>query len=164
MSEKNQTPTQTTDMDQKSEYPSTLPTVGSEFINERQMSVQEITRATEVLAKVTAYTGAKAHTVDEFLNVPVAIYGAIQQPITLSKEVVDTDTGEVTSIPVPAKRTVCKLENGEVLSFVSKAADSFFENFIFPVFGKGDFPAPVKMKITQVSKGTGRTFNFSIVP
>ena len=142
---------------------SNLPTVGSEFISERAMTPAQIAQATQVLAKVTAYTGAKSHGADEFLNMPVKIFGAISQPITLSKEIVDAETGEPISIPLKANRIVCKLENGEVISFVSKAADSFFNGFIFPIYGKGDFPAPLTLKITQVSKGQGRTYNFAVI-
>lgn len=149
--------------DQVSSYPSNLPTVGSEFISERQLTPAQISQAVSVLAKVTAYTGAKSHGAAEYLNMPLKIFGAISQPISLSKEVVDNETGEITTAYTPANRIVCKMENGEVLSFVSKAADSFFNGFVFPVFGKGDFPAPLTLKITQVSKGQGRTYNFSVV-
>lgn len=148
----------------ENEQPSTQLTVGNQFINEKALTAQEAQKAYEVLAKVTAYTGAKSHSVDEFLNSPTKIFGAIEQPITLSKTIVDSETGESIDIPIPANRIVAKLENGEVLSFVSKAADSFFRGFIFPVFGKGDFAFPVTIKVTQVSKGLGRTFNFSVIP
>ena len=168
MSEKNQT--QTTSeapaveaMDQKSEYPSNLPAVGTEFINERKMTLAQAQQAAQVLAKVTAYTGAKSHSADEFLNNPVKIVGAISQPVNLEKEVVDTESGEVIKVSTPANRIVAKMENGEVISFVSKSADSFFNNFVFPIYGKGDFPFPLTLKITQVSRPQGRTFNFSVI-
>jgi hypothetical protein len=133
------------------------------FISEKVLSQAEQLQAVQVLMKVSSYTGAKAHTVDEFLGTAVAIKGCISQPINLKKEVVDKETGEIVEQYVPEQRTIFLMENGEVISFVSKAAQSFAENFLFPIFGRGDWSFPVKIKFTQISKSQGRTFNFQIV-
>jgi hypothetical protein len=133
------------------------------FISEKTLTQAEQMQAVQVLMKVSAYTGAKSHTVDEFLGTAVPIIGCISQPINLGHEVVDKETGEVTKVYTPDVRTIFLMENKEVISFVSKAASSFSENFLYPVFGRGDWSFPVKIKFTQISKGQGRTFNFQIV-
>ena len=133
------------------------------FIQEKTLSAEEQKQAVQVLMKVSSYTGAKAHTVDEFLGTSVPIVGCITQPITLGHEYVDPDTGEGKKAYTPDTRTIFLMENGEVISFVSKAATTFAENFLFPVFGRGDWSSPVKIKFSQISKGTGRTFNFQIM-
>lgn len=138
--------------------------LGNGFIAEKTLTNAEAAQALAILAKVSAYTGAKAHPADEFLGQVVSIVGAITQPVNIGREVgVDKETGEVIKAYTPAVRTILKMENGEVISLVSKAAESFVNTFLFPLFGKGDFSCPVKLRITQISKGAGRTFNFQIV-
>ncbi len=133
------------------------------FILEKVLTKEEQMAAVKVLMKVSAYTGAKAHTVDEFLGTAVDIVGCISQPVTIGQEYVDPITGEKKKAYVPETRTIFLMTNGEVISFVSKAAQTFSENFLFPVFGRGDWSFPVKIKFSQITKGVGRTFNFQIV-
>jgi len=133
------------------------------FIAEKNLTQEEQLQAVKVLMKVSSYTGAKSHSVDEFLGQTVPIVGCICQPITLGHEFVDPETGEKRKAYTPDTRTIFRMENGEVISFVSKAATTFAENFLFPVFGRGDWSFPVQIKFTQISKGQGRTFNFQIV-
>jgi hypothetical protein len=135
----------------------------SSFIAEKSLTAEEQKASVNLLIKVSSFTGAKAHTVDEFLGQTVPIHGCIIQPITLGKDIVDKETGEVSKVYVPESRTIMLLENGEVISFVSKAATSFANTFLFPLFGKGNWTFPVSIKFTQISKGQGRTYNFQVV-
>jgi hypothetical protein len=137
--------------------------IGGGFIAEKQMTGEQMAEAMKVLSKVSAYVGGTAHRVDEFLGQVVTITGAITQPVQIGHEFTNKETGEVSRAYEPAIRTIFMLENREVISLVSKSAESFVNTFIFPFFGKGDFPAPIKLKITQIPKGQNRTFNFQIV-
>lgn len=143
--------------------PAGTPTIANEFIAEKKLSEVEAAQTMQILAKISAYVGATSHRADEFLGQVVTIYGAITQPVQIGHDFVNTETGEESRAYSPAVRTILKLENGDVISMVSKSAESFVNTFLFPAFGKGDFSVPVKLKITQIPKGQNRTFNFQIV-
>ncbi len=125
-----------------------------EVFNERHMTKEEFEKSIKLAAKLTSYIGGASESVDEYLGKPIEIIGAIQHPCTI----VDDD-----GVEHPDMRTVFRRAGGKNLSFVSKAATSFFNNCLKPFFGVGDYPYPVTICVTQSTKGDKRNYNFIVV-
>jgi len=129
--------------------------VPTEIINERAMTEAEFKSNMVVAIKLTSYIGAASEDVSARIGQPFEITGAIQHPCT-----VRDDDG----VEHPETRTVLKVADGKNISFVSKAATSFFQNCLKPFFGTGDFAFPVKILVTaQAASGTNRTYGFQVV-
>ena len=129
--------------------------VPTEIINERAMTQEQFTANMLVAIKLTSYIGAASEDVSSRIGQPFEIIGAIQHPCT-----VRGDDG----VEFPETRTVFKTKDGKNISFVSKAATSFFQNCLKPFFGMGDFAFPVKVLVSaQQASGTNRTYGFQVV-
>lgn len=129
-----------------------LPT---DIIQERKMTREEFDANTKIAIKMTSYIGAASEDCSSRIGQPFEIIGAIQHPCTVT----DDD-----GVSKPETRTVLKVEGSKNLSFVSKAATSFFNNCLKPFYGSGDFAFPVKILITaQQASGTNRTYGFQVV-
>jgi len=129
--------------------------VPSEVIQERTMTREEFQANMKVAIKLTSYIGAASEDVSSRIGQPFEIIGAIQHPCTVRG---DDD------VEFPETRTVFKTKDGKNISFVSKAATSFFQNCLKPFFGTGDFAFPVKILVTaQQASGTNRTYGFQVV-
>lgn len=121
------------------------------------------------LAHVTSYVGAKTVDVNDFLGRVLAVKGVVIHTATIGHESNEVDeNGERVVSYESAERVVFKLEDNTVLGFVSKAAASFAQDFIIPLFGQGDFledgePVTVPIKVSQISTKRGRSYNFQVV-
>lgn len=133
------------------------------MLAEKKLSEEQFLAAKNQALKVTSYIGADTVDVNEFLNVPIKVVGAVVHDCTVGQDTVDKSTGEMGRTYSEELRTVFKLDDGRVIAFVSKAAVSFAQQVLFPCFGIGDFSYPVTLKIKQISSSKGRTYSFQII-
>lgn len=112
------------------------------------------------LRLVTSYVGAETASIDDYLGVILEVVGCVVHPATVSDE-----SGNVTE----ADRVVFKLKEGKNIGFVSKAAADFAKDYLFPLFGQGDFldkgqPVVVPIVVRQIRTRKGfRTYSFQVV-
>lgn len=126
----------------------------AEIIAELTLSKEQFAANYKVALKLTSYIGAASEKADAYIGQTVEVIGAIAHDCTVRNE---------DGVLMPEVRTVFKMKDGKNLGFVSRAAQSFCNNCLFPFFGRGDFAFPVKVKIMQITSGNNRTYNFQVV-
>jgi hypothetical protein len=126
------------------------------------------------LAQVTKYTGADTKKIDSYLNKTLQMTGAVLQKnaqirVDEDKQKPDPQTGLMIEFET-VDRVIFKAIDPEndkatiTIAFASMSATNFFENFIFPFFGQGDYAEPIPVKFTQTpTRSGGRAYNGSIV-
>lgn len=136
-----------------------VPVIGSSIESLATLPVAERRAALKVL---TSYVGAETVQVDDYLGVVLEVVGCVKHPATVK----DNQTGET----VEMERVVFKLKDGKCIGLMSKAASDFVEQFLFPLFGQGDFldenkqPFVVPIVIRQIRTRHGfRTYSFQVV-
>ena len=126
------------------------------------------TERIKMMANLTSYTSAPTERIDNYVNMRLMVTGGFVSPakVKAQETKVNEVTGEIEEY-TDTFRTVIKFNDTDgkphTIGFVSIAAKSFFENFIFPVFGSGDFDFPVPIKISNTATEKGRTYAFQII-
>lgn len=127
----------------------------------------DVTTKLKVLQTITEYVGADADSIDNLLNTRILVVGAVAQDVQVRAQqpVVQSD-GSISEYQ-HGRRVVIKIKNGTTgfvyVSFVSMAVAGFFDNFMFPMFGMGDWGAEVPMLFRSAKNKTGDTYNVQVV-
>ncbi len=116
----------------------------------------------QALQAVSRLIGGRSSRIDEYLNVPIFIQGCAMHDVEVRK-------GESEEFK-KAVRTVIQVVgvNGKRLvepvpvAFVAKSAQSFFEQFIIPLFGVGWWDEPVPLIVRKVAARGGQAYSFEI--